>query len=241
MVKRSVAYACMLNSCQKSCVHAVARSLMNQVDRLRKSNYPDALIASLAEKLLKGFRTSDKIDESKEKSKERPIVLPYIHNVSHGLKKIAIRFGIPMVFKAPNKLISLCHKVNNNQQRSSKFCSVSHSDKFNECEKEVVYFVPLSCGRKYIGQTGRCINTQLREHNMATHCNWCQCHPKFDNTTIVSRCNNSKEREIIEAFAMHRAGGDFCVSAPSLSLTEAEVSFVQDKEADRPRDTWALD
>lgn len=51
LVKRSVAYACLLNSCQKSCAHTLARRLMNQVDRLRKSDYPDAMISSLAEVL----------------------------------------------------------------------------------------------------------------------------------------------------------------------------------------------
>lgn len=85
----------------------------------------DALIASLVEKLLKGFtRTSNKIDEPQEKSKERPIVLPYIHNVSHGLKNIVKRFGTTMVFTAPHKLISLCRKVNRTSSGLA-ICAVS--------------------------------------------------------------------------------------------------------------------
>lgn len=130
-------------------------------------------------------------------------------------------------------------------------CSVSYSNKFIECEK-VFYCVPLSCEKKYVGRTGRCVNTRLREHNynckqithpgnLATHCNRCQCHPKFDSTKIVSRCHSSKEREIIEAFTMNRNGVDTCVSAPSLSLTEAEVSFLEDKVAHRHRETWTPD
>lgn len=91
-VKRSVAYACMLNSRQKSCDHVVARSLKKQVDRLRDSAYPDALLTSLAERLLKSLNKKHKTDvRLKEKSRERPIVLPYVHGISHGLKKIASR------------------------------------------------------------------------------------------------------------------------------------------------------
>lgn len=34
----------------------------------------------------------------------------------------------------------------------------------NAQKKKVVYSIPLSCGRQYIWQTGRCLKDRMREH-----------------------------------------------------------------------------
>lgn len=34
------------------------------------------------------------------------------------------------------------------------------------CSVDVVYEIPLSCGRVYIGQTGRCTNDRIAEHEL---------------------------------------------------------------------------
>lgn len=239
LVKRSVAYACMLNSCQKSCDHMVARSLMKQIDRLRDSDYPDALITALAERLLKTIGSTHNTNVGiKEKPEERPIVMPYVHGISHGLKKIASRHGIPMTFTAPHKLISLCHQVNSGNQGNNHICSVRHVNKFVPCETNVVYGTPLPCGNWYVGQTGRCLNSRLREHdynckqishpsNLATHCMKCHCKPNFEKTIVLSRSEDKREREIIEAFMMRRFGEDRCVSVPSIHLSNNEYTFLR--------------
>lgn len=36
-----------------------------------------------------------------------------------------------------------------------------------KCMMGVVYMLPLTCGHVYIGQTGCCINTRLKEHKQS--------------------------------------------------------------------------
>ncbi|CAN7937960.1 unnamed protein product, partial [Ixodes hexagonus] len=74
----------------------------------------------------------------------------------------------------------------------------------------VAYRIPLSCGKVYVGQSGRCVNERLREHalslrsapsgNLAVHCNRCEYRPYFDNTVISAGNKNKKTRKITEAF-----------------------------------------
>lgn len=40
-----------------------------------------------------------------------------------------------------------------------------HRNMFVPCAEVVLYSLPLSCGIKYVAQTGRCLNDRLREHN----------------------------------------------------------------------------
>lgn len=93
----------------------------------------------------------------------------------------------------------------------------------------------------YMGQTGRRLNDCLREHRnnvrnakegfLAIHCLSCSCTPLFEETTMMSRHQDSRTREIIEAthivkegFAMHQHG-----SYLTCSLTK-ELPFLEERE-----------
>lgn len=210
LVKRGVAFSAMIQSVRKSCAHKAEHSLRIQVERLRASRYPDVLLAVVAEKALKSVLKKDRAMESDQlKKKTRPVVLPYIHEVAHGLKKIAGKHELPVVFTALKKLIGLCEKVNN-EQKPRGACSTKHEKKYVECKKDVVYQLPLPCGKCYIGQPGRCVNTRLREHyyncqqithpgKLADHCHRCpRCSsvPDYTKTGIIGRASKKIEREI---------------------------------------------
>ena len=99
----------------------------------------------------------------------------------------------------------------------------------------VVYLLPLTCGRVYIGQTDRCIKTRLNEHlkslenknhsHLAEHCRNCQCHPVWCDTNILFYHKDKITREIVEAFHIRRCA-DKCVSNPSIALTDKEFTFL---------------
>ena len=98
-----------------------------------------------------------------------------------------------------------------------------------------MYELPLSCGKKYIGQTGRCANDRLREHannvrtenagHLAVHCRNCGCVPMYSQCNVIGRSTAQTTREIIEA-AKITSLGDMCVSAPSIELTRKELDFL---------------
>lgn len=69
---------------------------------------------------------------------------------------------------APNKLGRICaaiHRKNEQVQgkKQRDICEVKHNanNNFVDCRTGVVYKIPFSCGRFYVGQTGRCINQEI--------------------------------------------------------------------------------
>lgn len=44
-----------------------------------------------------------------------------------------------------------------------------HMNRFVNCVEGIVYLVPLSCSKKYVGRTGRYLNERLKEHHYNIH------------------------------------------------------------------------
>lgn len=219
----------------------MSSSFHAQLSRLEAAGFPPNVLRDVSETLLKKIKKHSREDcEGNIRRAARPAVLPYIHRLSHNLKKVANRFGIPVVFSAPNKLSALCNRINRSSGEATateRDCKKRHVTRYRDCVTEVVYEIPLSCGRVYVGQTGRCINDRIREHSastrqspsghLAVHCDRCECDPKFDETRIVGSGATKIAREILEAFTIRSRGTDVCVSAPSLSLSDREYTSLQ--------------
>lgn len=237
LVKRAVAKSCYYNALNKSCIHAQQDSFNQQTDRLVKAGYPKQLLVSVSESMLASLSKNNKNDLTESaKEKEKTTVVPYIHKFSHKLKKIGNRAQVRVVFSAPEKLGKLCKRVND--EFTPKKCSIKHENKFVACQEGVIYSIPLSCGKQYVGQTGRCVNERLREHNITVyntvkghlgiHCRDCEsktCQPFFQQTKVLSRHPNTLTREIIEAAEIARLN-DACISCPSISLSKKELEFL---------------
>lgn len=224
----------------KSCPHKVQSSFDAQADRLRSAGFPLALLRAVAESLLKSFRPSSKPRGADPQERRKYEVMPYVHRVSHGLKRVAGKFGIQVLFSAPCKLSSLCNLARPDRKKKIE-CSTNHRNKFVPCRANVIYEIPLSCGNVYVGQTGRCINIRLLEHanslddsrgqHLPKHCKTCRhdgnvCTPLFGRTKIVGRASDKKEREVIEALEIARLGPDKCVSEASIHLYRKELAFL---------------
>lgn len=100
----------------------------------------------------------------------------------------------------------------------------------------MVYNIPLSCGKRYVGQTGRCLNDRLREHDyslratvgghLATHCKECACSPLLEETSILGRHKDKLTREVLEAYYILSADED-CISVESVALTSKERDYLK--------------
>lgn len=233
LVKRGIVRSCLKNSISKSCLHSMQASFDAQVSRLRSAGYPLQILTSVTEVLLREIKLGSAAKIPRDRT-TRPVVVPYMHNLSHGLKKIANRVNVNVVFSAPHKLHSLCKKVNTSSI-STVSCAKKHRSNFVPCVEGVVYSFPLSCGKEYIGQTGRCLNDRLREHNnnianansghLGIHCRDCGCFARLDNCAVLGRSKNQLTREIIEAENIARREAQ-CVSTPSLALSEKELHYL---------------
>ncbi|CAN8004673.1 unnamed protein product, partial [Ixodes hexagonus] len=114
------------------------------------------------------------------------------------------------------------------QINTKKQCNTKHRTQYAPCENEVIYNIPLTCGRCYIGQTGRCINDRAREHaanlrnlagpgHLAAHCRTCLCEAELEHVRILGHHKNQVAREVLEALAIDEED-EKCVSTPSITL-----------------------
>ena len=104
------------------------------------------------------------------------------------------------------------------------------------CAVGVVYEIPLTCGKVYIGQTGRCVNDRAREHersvknnltlHLPAHCRTCACEPELSSIRILGRSGNALARELMEAHHIKKKDGD-CISDTSVVLRSKEKLFLE--------------
>lgn len=235
-VKRSVANTALVSALRKSCNHQADASFQKQMARLRDSGYPGVLLGAVCEAICRKFsRGSPSTERDRQTSRANFAVVPYIHGVTHRLKKIAARQNVRVVCSAPNRGNSMCRQVNRATNRQPT-CNTAHRNKYTMCQTGVVYKIPMSCGSCYIGQTGRCVNDRVREHaasvqgtgagHLAAHCRTCGCRPQFSSVSIMNRHRNAFAREILEALAIEQTGDD-CVSMPSITVSKKERQFLQ--------------
>lgn len=244
IVKNGIAFSCLFAALSKSCFHQVSKSFLTQLTQLRMAGFPENVLCGTTKKLVRRIKELASVGpgdgESCEKKKKKVVVIPYQHKLSHGLRNVAGRFGVNVVFSAPNKMGKICSRIERRLAQSvsgvkKKNCSVKHRSPFVECKTGVVYQIPFSCGHVYVGQTGRCINIRLSEHrnslknnpysHVTKHCSEHGCFPLFRDTTILSVHGNQLTREVIEAFNI-RKRGDTCISEPSITLHDKEFLFL---------------
>lgn len=190
----------------------------------------------MGNKIWRELRTPSCIQELARDS-DKTAVMPYIHGVSHRLKKVVGRAGVRLVFSAPNKLSKMCARVNDGSP-SRRDCDINHVRPFTKCRAGVVYSFPLDCDRQYVGQTGRCLNVRLMEHAsnvkaksggwLHSHVSSCKCTPIFDQCKVIKHYRDQRTRELLEAYTIYK-GGDDCVSTPSVALSAKEIAFIEDE------------
>ncbi|CAN7943424.1 unnamed protein product [Ixodes hexagonus] len=236
VVKRGIATLCLESSLRKTCAHRMQTSFSNQVTRLLSAGFPHSVLTSVAETILQKVKghTTEKGNQAVLR-RVRPEVVPYVHKMSHNLKKVANRHGVPLVFSAPMKLGQLCPRITGVSGRKQG-CGTKHAKPHVGCVTHVIYEIPLTCGKSYVGQTGRCVNDRLREHTLSiknnegahlpAHVRVCQCEPRFADTKILGKSKNQKAREMMEAFFIKKKGPN-CVSDTSICLYSAEMRFFE--------------
>lgn len=197
------------NALQRSCPHKIQESFLQQVQCLQQAGFPPQLVTSLAEALLRTIKHAGRDAQLEARNgadspvKKRLAVIPYFHDLPHRLKKIGAKAEVNVVFSAPRKLLSFWRK-NDGAAPRQPMCDKNHKKPFVPCMGNVVYAIPLKCRKVYVGQTGRCLNDRLREHDynvnkvvkghLGIHCRDCGCTPFFDSCAVIARHANQKTR-----------------------------------------------
>ena len=127
---------------------------LNQV--LTKNGYNKKDIIRTTERLKNKISSSTNTETSREEEKEREeqenkkwTTLPYLQGTTERISRILSKHNIKVISKPQRKIAQLL--PNPKDQRS-------------HLETPGVYKIPCSCGKAYIGETGRKISTRIKEH-----------------------------------------------------------------------------
>lgn len=126
------------------------QSLAEQVDRLQGSGYTSSALMAVGETLARKMKKRHANVRSPLEATRIIEVIPYFHKVSHGLKRMSQKFGVNLVFLAPRKLSGLCARISGSEREPA--CKTNHQTKFTKCVMGVVYLIPTSCGKIYMGR-----------------------------------------------------------------------------------------
>ena len=204
--------------CQDFNIRAVFKSgptlhnLLTKVkDPLRSTN---SQMSSTKYHALAARCTSARPSAEYNEAEKPPVVfLPYVAGVSERIRKVCQDFNIRAVFKSGPTLRSLLTKVKDPLP----------IDK----QSNVVYEVPCTCGKVYIGETKRRLGTRLKEHKdacvkchtdksaIAEHA-WTNDHPiNWAETKILQRANGTMELVMKEALSIRTTPEDACLNRHS--------------------------
>ena len=135
---------CLFNQAEK--LVSDKEEIEHEQQHLRKvfgyNGYPKTFISSSAVK-----RTRDKDTECQED--EVFIVIPYTKGLSEDIRRLCRGYGIKVVFKSGPTMRDRLVKV------KDKLCTGKQSS--------VVYKIPCSCGKFYLGETVRRLGTRIKD------------------------------------------------------------------------------
>jgi hypothetical protein len=220
----------MRSACTKSCEHRMQESIVRQERKLVKQRYPQDMIEEQKRRLAVKFLHNEAKDEEKEE--QRTASIPFYHTLSHSLMKIGQKYDMRTVFSFPTKMSKLVS--GNNRTREECQSAVSTHTNYVSCSTACVYSIPLTCGKEYRGQTMKCINERITQHQtnlknmkpknstLVQHAEKCRCQTLPTQSRVLGGRSQSRlQREIWEAF-MIRSGGETVISETSISLMEIE-------------------
>lgn len=111
-MKDSIALSSAGSELMKLCFHSMTTSFQEQILRLTNAGFPNLVTARAYDKLLKKLRQfcGDRHNQAgaSQRDAKRPVVLPYVHKLSHNLKNVARRYDVKVAFSAPNTLSKAC-------------------------------------------------------------------------------------------------------------------------------------
>jgi hypothetical protein len=153
------------------------------------------------------------------------VFLPFVSNISEAIRRAGDEVSVKTVFSANETL----------KKRLTHM-----KPKSNTGEKELIYRIPCECGAKYIGKTGRPLETIVSEHRrnllklsrdreisieeeslsslLATHAAENRHQILWEEVTILGSENNAKTRKFHKAAVMHIENN--MISRPSLDIPQ---------------------
>jgi hypothetical protein len=194
--------------------HSSSKSSLNtEVTKIHnilgQNKYPQQLINNIKNKRT---RNKDKIRE--DTKTVGTLALPYVPRLSEKISKIAKKVNVRTVFSAKDILRARLVKLKPDSDRP---------------KTDVIYKIPCECGKSYIGETGRTLETRLNEHKrtvskgdpntskLMEHISNTGHRILWDEAEVIGQEHHWKGRKVQEAAEIYRRGDDV-FSSPSVEI-----------------------
>ena len=152
--------SCQERTGQVRCLYNRARSITTRQENLKKeechlaevlkqNGYPRAFIRSSSVPSRRNVEVT-KAPLLEEGRRPPLVMLPYTEGVSEDIRWVCRKFGLKVVFRSGLSLCSMLTRVKDTLGMEKR--------------SKVVYQIPCSCGKKYIGETVRRLETRMKEH-----------------------------------------------------------------------------
>ena len=197
-VKRGVV-KCLFNRAEK--VTTEVEDLEGEREHLKEvfgwNGYPKSFISNSTNR--DGTQDQSSADEVR-------VVIPYVRGLSEDIRRVCRQFGIRTVFKSAPTLREKLTRVKDKLPMGKL--------------SNVVYQVPCTCGKIYIGETVRRLDTRLKEHKDACICGqldksaiaehaWSEHHPiLWESTKVIDRANRQDILRLKEALHIRLTNKD---------------------------------
>ncbi|XP_045477888.1 uncharacterized protein LOC123683035 [Harmonia axyridis] len=189
-------------------------------DILEKNGYPKRILEIAR---TPRDNTEPRPETQTESTETITTVIPYVKGLSEKLRRIGNRYGVRTAFQTKNTVRANLTKVK--------------PDNENQRTKNCIYEIPCECGRSYIGETKRPLDTRVKEHQklarlgeteksrLVQHA-WDEEHRiKWDEASIISKEERSKRRKLKEAAFMAITPNP--ISMPSLEIKEVWAPIIR--------------
>jgi hypothetical protein len=219
----------------RSCACSVNQAIKDQEKRLAKAHYPGILIQKTKRKLLS--------KKPKRKWEEKRVgVAPQIHVLTHNMKRVGKDYNLQVTSNYVNKFSKLPARIDHMRAGNKQKCKEHAMEPF-PCTKNTVYEIGLSCGSKYIGESGRCPNVRFDEHfegkgtttTIKNHIKRCKCKIELEESHLIldKPIVGTHARKVAEAVIMTRRAEEIginkIISSISVTPTRRELEFIQRK------------
>ena len=171
---------------------------------LLKNGYSNSAINRVLKRSV--FEPTRRKKIAEENTNTRRAFLPYIGVTTHRIGRVLRKAGVGITCSAPNKLGSFLRR---------------EKDKLPTLDTAGVYEVPCSCGKVYVGETGRTISIRRSEHirqcrlqqweqsAIAQHAMETHHEVLFDDIKLLARESKKPHRRVREAIEIARRPHNF--------------------------------
>ena len=158
-----------------------------------KNDYPTPLVNKYLTSHPRTNRDDDNIDTEEKK---KILVLPYVKGLSERIGRVCHNLDVNLVSTSTRTLRSQLMHVKN-RIAEDQVCGV-------------VYSVDCQCGHTYVGETGRTLNTRLKEHmravqrhdlnnGISVHANSAEHNIRWKSAQVIHREQHWMKRKLLES------------------------------------------